>query len=40
MIAFDTDVFTETLAGEPVYVQRVEAIPREAQSVPIVVVEG
>lgn len=39
MIAFDTDVFTEILAGEPAYVQRAAAIPREQQSVPIVVVE-
>jgi tRNA(fMet)-specific endonuclease VapC len=39
MIAFDTDVFTEILAGEPAYSQRAKAIPREQQSVPIVVVE-
>ena len=39
MIAFDTDVFTEILAGDPAYVQRAKAIPREEQSVPIVVVE-
>lgn len=39
MIAFDTDVFTEILAGDAAYVQRARAIPREEQSVPIVVVE-
>jgi hypothetical protein len=38
MIAFDTDVFTEILAGDPAYVQRAKAIPREEQSVPIVVI--
>ncbi|MCL4207610.1 MAG: type II toxin-antitoxin system VapC family toxin [Pirellulaceae bacterium] len=39
MIAFDTDVFTEILAGKPAYIQRAQAIPREEQSVPVVVVE-
>ena len=39
MIAFDTDVFVEILAGEPAYVQRAAAIPREQQCVTIVVVE-
>lgn len=39
MIAFDTDVFTEILAGKPAYTQRAQAIPREEQSVPVVVVE-
>jgi len=39
MIAFDTDVFTEILAGDPVYSRRAKAIPREEQTVPIVVVE-
>lgn len=39
MIAFDTDVFTEILAGDAAYVQRARAIPREEQFVPIVVVE-
>jgi hypothetical protein len=40
MIASDTDVFTEVLAGEPAYSQRATAIPREEQSVPIVVEES
>ena len=39
MIAFDTDVFTKIPAGEPAYSQRAKAIPREEQSVPIVVIE-
>ncbi|TVS16618.1 MAG: hypothetical protein EA424_13990 [Planctomycetaceae bacterium] len=39
MIAFDTDVFTEILAGNPSYSQRAGAIPREEQSVAIVVIE-
>jgi hypothetical protein len=36
MIAFDTDVFTEILAGNPSYSQRAATISREEQSVAIV----
>jgi tRNA(fMet)-specific endonuclease VapC len=39
MIAFDTDVLTEILAGNPSYSQRAATIPREEQSVAIVVIE-
>ena len=39
MIAFDTDVFVELLAGDEKYVQRAREIPSAEQSIPIVVVE-
>jgi tRNA(fMet)-specific endonuclease VapC len=39
MIAFDTDVFTEILSGNPRFVERAAAIPACEQSVPIVVAE-
>ncbi len=39
MIAFDTDVFTEILAGNPSYSQRAATIPRAEQTVAIVVIE-
>jgi hypothetical protein len=37
MKAFDTDVLTEILAGQPDYVARADRIPVEEQAVPIVV---
>jgi tRNA(fMet)-specific endonuclease VapC len=39
MMAFDADVLTEILAGNPAYVARAETIPTADQAVPIVVVE-
>ena len=39
MIAFDTDVLTEILMGNPVFVARAAVIPRHEQAVPIVVLE-
>ncbi len=39
MKAFDTDVLTEVLLGNPAYVQRAEAIPPDQQAVPILVLE-
>ena len=39
MIAFDTDVLTEILMGNPVFVARAAVIPRHEQTVPIVVLE-
>jgi tRNA(fMet)-specific endonuclease VapC len=39
MNAFDTDVLTEILAGDPAFVQRAAAIPSEEQAVPIIVIE-
>jgi len=39
MTAFDTDVLTEILMGNPAFVQRARAIPRTQQAVPVVVVE-
>ena len=39
MISFDTDVLTELLRGRPDYVSRAAAIPRDEQTVPIVVDE-
>ncbi len=38
MIAFDTDVLTEILLGNPAYVGRVAAIPLPEQAVPVVVI--
>lgn len=39
MKAFDTDMLTEILAGNPAYVQRISGVPLEEQSVPIIAVE-
>lgn len=39
MKAFDTDILTEILAGNPAYAQRVAAVPIEEQAVPIIAVE-
>jgi len=39
MIAFDTDVLTEILLGNPVVVDRAATIPPHEQAVPIVVLE-
>lgn len=39
MRAFDTDVLTEILLGNPEFVNRAAAIPPEEQCVPVVVVE-
>jgi tRNA(fMet)-specific endonuclease VapC len=39
MKAFDTDVLTEILAGNPAYAERIAKVPPEEQVVPIVVVE-
>lgn len=39
MIAFDTDVLTEVLLGNTVYVGRAAAIPLHEQAVPVIVVE-
>jgi tRNA(fMet)-specific endonuclease VapC len=39
MIAFDTDVLTEILLGNVIFVQRAAAIPIPEQAVPIIVVE-
>jgi tRNA(fMet)-specific endonuclease VapC len=39
MVAFDTDVLTEILLGNAVFVERASAIPIHEQAVPIVVVE-
>jgi tRNA(fMet)-specific endonuclease VapC len=39
MKAFDTDILTELLLGNPAYAERIAAIPVEEQAVPIVVVE-
>jgi tRNA(fMet)-specific endonuclease VapC len=39
MTAFDTDVLTEVLLGNPTYVQRAATVPFNEQAVPIVVVE-
>jgi tRNA(fMet)-specific endonuclease VapC len=39
MIAFDTDVLTEILMGNPVFVARVAVIPPHEQAVPVVVLE-
>jgi tRNA(fMet)-specific endonuclease VapC len=39
MIAFDTDVLTEILLGEPTFVARAATIPPHEQTVPVVVIE-
>jgi tRNA(fMet)-specific endonuclease VapC len=39
MIAFDTDVLTEILMGNPPFVARAATIPPHEQAVPIVVIE-
>ena len=39
MIAFDTDVLTEILLGEPIFVARAATIPPHEQAVPVVVIE-
>lgn len=39
MKAFDTDIVTEILAGNPAYAERIAQVPLEEQTVPIVVVE-
>jgi tRNA(fMet)-specific endonuclease VapC len=39
MMAFDTDVLTEILLGDPTYVVRASTIPPHEQAVPVIVVE-
>jgi tRNA(fMet)-specific endonuclease VapC len=39
MIAFDTDVLTEILLGNAVFVARASAIPVDQQAVPVIVIE-
>lgn len=39
MVAFDTNVLTEVLVGNPAFVERVAAIPIYQQALPIVVAE-
>ncbi len=39
MIAFDTDVLTEILLGNAIFVKRASVIPVSHQSVPIIVIE-
>jgi tRNA(fMet)-specific endonuclease VapC len=39
MMAFDTDVLTEILLGDPTYVARAATIPPHEQAVPVIVVE-
>jgi len=39
MKAFDTDILTEILAGNPAYAERLAQVPLGEQSVPIVAVE-
>jgi tRNA(fMet)-specific endonuclease VapC len=39
MKAFDTDILTEILAGNPAYAERIAKVPLEDQSVPIVAIE-
>jgi predicted nucleic acid-binding protein len=39
MKAFDTDILTELLEGNPVYAERIENVPLEHQWVPVIVVE-
>ena len=39
MIAFDTDVLTQILRGDPVLAARVATVPAQQQAVPIVAVE-
>jgi tRNA(fMet)-specific endonuclease VapC len=39
MKAFDTDVLTEILLGNPIYVARAATIPPHEQAVPVIVIE-
>lgn len=39
MKAFDTDILTEILAGNPAYAERIAGIPLDEQSAPIVAIE-
>ncbi len=39
MIAFDTNVLTEILLGNPLFVERAAAIPATEQAVPVIVIE-
>jgi tRNA(fMet)-specific endonuclease VapC len=39
MKAFDTDILTEILAGNPVYAERIANVPLDEQTVPIVALE-
>src|SRR6478735_5517215 len=39
MKAFDTDILTEILAGNPVYAERLANVPPGEQVVPIIVIE-
>src|SRR5213596_3091131 len=39
MKAFDTDILTEILAGNPAYAERIANVPLDEQAVPIVAVE-
>jgi predicted nucleic acid-binding protein len=39
MKAFDTDILTEILTGNPAYAERLAAVPPGEQAVPIVVIE-
>ena len=39
MKAFDTDILTEILAGNPAYAERIAHVPLDEQAVPIVAVE-
>ncbi len=39
MKAFDTDILTEILAGNPAYAERIANVPLEEQSAPLVAIE-
>src|SRR5580765_1359719 len=39
MKAFDTDILTEILAGNPAYADRIANVPLDEQSAPIVAIE-
>jgi hypothetical protein len=39
MKAFDTDILTEILLGNPAYAERIAQVPLAEQAVPIVAVE-
>jgi tRNA(fMet)-specific endonuclease VapC len=39
MKAFDTDVLTEILSGNPEYAERIAQVPPDEQAVPVVVIE-
>lgn len=39
MKAFDTDILTEILAGNPAYAERLAQVPLAEQAVPLIVVE-